>query len=170
MRTGTFTRPNEIAPDQIARGAMPSLSPARPSGKRHVLRRAPCSRSREAYGAAQTTQANPNGVELVGAVPEGPSGIEIFYLMLAATIVGFITVFQTRANAAGLRLHHWSAFVVALAVAGSLVFTLVDGPLLHRLDLPVLEVWGSRALQLACVASFASLMAVLIGRRAILPT
>jgi len=57
-----------------------------------------------------------------------------------------------------------------LAVAASLVFTLVDGPLLHRLDLPVLESWGILALQLLAVASFTSLMAVLIGRWAILPT
>jgi hypothetical protein len=82
---------------------------------------------------------------------------------LATTIVGFITVFQVRANAGALSLRQWTAFVVALAVAGSLVFTLVDGPLLDRLDLPVLESWGILALQLLAVVSFASLMAVLIG-------
>ena len=98
-----------------------------------------------------------------------PNGLESFYLMLATTIVGFITVFQVRANAAGLRLRQWTVFV-ALAVAGSLVFTLVEGPLLGRLELPVLESWGILALQLAAVASFASLMAVLIGPWAILPT
>ncbi|HVQ97774.1 MAG TPA: hypothetical protein VMS16_03010, partial [Mycobacterium sp.] len=99
-----------------------------------------------------------------------PNGIEVFYLMLVATIVGFTTVFQVRANAGTLSLRRWTAFVVALAVAASLVFTLVDGPLLHRLHLPVLESWGILALQLLAVASFASLMAVLIGRWAILPT
>lgn len=112
-------------------------------------------------------------VRVVDTHPLGvhdPNGTEIFYLMLVATIVGFITVFQIRANAPGLPLRHWSAFVVALAVAGSLVFTLVDGPLLHRLDLPVLESWGILALQLVAVSSFASLMLVLIGRWAIVPT
>jgi hypothetical protein len=112
-------------------------------------------------------------VRVVDAHPLGthdPNGVEIFYLMLVATIVGFITVFQVRAQAAGLRLHHWSAFIVALAVAGSLVFALVDGPLLDRLDLPVLEAWGILALQLLAVSSFASLMLVLIGRWAIIPT
>ena len=57
-----------------------------------------------------------------------------------------------------------------LAVAAPCVFTLVDGPLLRRLHLPVLESWGILALQLLAVTSFASLMVVLIGRWAILPT
>src|SRR5829696_6190412 len=99
-----------------------------------------------------------------------PNGLKIFYLMLAATIAGFLTVFQVRANAGGLPLGQWTVFVLALAVAASLAFTLVEGPLLHLLELPVLESWGILALQLAAVASFASLMAVLIGRWAILPT
>jgi hypothetical protein len=102
--------------------------------------------------------------------PHDPNGVEIFYLMLVSTIVGFITVFQVRAQAAGLRLHHWSAFIVGLAVVASLVFALVEGPLLDRLDLPVLEVWGILALQLLAVSSFASLMLVLIGRWALIPT
>ncbi|MGH3783246.1 MAG: hypothetical protein ACRDRO_22165 [Pseudonocardiaceae bacterium] len=99
-----------------------------------------------------------------------PNGLEVFYLMLVTTIVGFTTVFQVRTNAGSLSLRRWTAFVVALAVAASCVFTLVDGPLLHRLHLPVLESWGILALQLLAVASFTSLMAVLIGRWAILPT
>jgi hypothetical protein len=99
-----------------------------------------------------------------------PSGVDIFYLMLVTTIVGFITVFQVHANARGLRLKSWTVFLVGLALAGSLVLTLVDGPLLQRLDLPVPEIWGILALQLLAVASFTSLMSVLIGRWAILPT
>jgi hypothetical protein len=99
-----------------------------------------------------------------------PSGVDIFYLMIVTTIIGFLTVFQVRANAGGLVLRHWSAFVVVLALVASLALTLVDGPLLDRLDLPVLESWGILAMQLVAVASFASLMTVLIGRWAILPT
>jgi hypothetical protein len=99
-----------------------------------------------------------------------PSGLKLFYLMLVATIAGFLTTFQVRANAGGLSLRQWTVFVLALAVTASLAFTLVEGPLLHLLDLPLLESWGILALQLLAVASFASLMAVLIGRWAILPT
>jgi hypothetical protein len=112
-------------------------------------------------------------VRVVDTHPLGgadPNGVETFYLMIVATIVGFLTVFQVRTNAGGLSLGRWTALVVALAVAAGLVFTLVDGPLLGRLELPVLESWGILALQLLAVASFASLMAVLLGRWAILPT
>jgi hypothetical protein len=112
-------------------------------------------------------------VRVVDTHPLGladPNGVDAFYLMLVTTIIGFITVFQVRANAGAMSLRQWTAFVVALAVAAPFAFTLVDGPLLHRLDLPVLESWGILALQLLAVASFTSLMLVLIGRWAIVPT
>jgi len=102
--------------------------------------------------------------------PRDPSGVEIFYLMLVTTIVGFLTVFQVRANAGPLTERGWTVFVVALAFAGSLGLTLVDGLLLHRIDLPVAEAWGILALQLLAVASFTSLMLTLVGRWAIVPT
>jgi hypothetical protein len=98
-----------------------------------------------------------------------PNGVDIFYLMLVSTIVGFISVFQVRANAAGLSLRQWSGFVAALAACAGLVLTLVDAGL-HRLDVPILETWGILALQIAAVASFASLAAVLFGRWSIVPT
>src|ERR671930_230398 len=99
-----------------------------------------------------------------------PSGMDIFYLMLVATIVGFITVFQIGAQVSEMSLRHWTEFIIGLALAASLVFVLVDGPLLHRLDLPIVETWGILALQLLAVASFARLMTVLVGRWSILPT
>ncbi|MEN3356293.1 MAG: hypothetical protein V7637_275 [Mycobacteriales bacterium] len=102
--------------------------------------------------------------------PADPNGLEIFYLMLVPTIIGFITFLQISAHAAGLSLRRWTAIMVGLAVVASLVFTLVDGPLLHRLSLPLLQTWGILTLQLVAVASFASLMLVLIGRWALLPT
>lgn len=102
--------------------------------------------------------------------PHDPSGVDAFYLMLVSTIVGFITILQLRANAGGLSLRSWAVLVPVLAVAASLVFTLVDGPLLNRLALPVPETWGILALQLLAVASFASLMFVWLGRWGLIPT
>jgi hypothetical protein len=102
--------------------------------------------------------------------PADPSGIDIFYLMLVTTIIGFFTVLQVRANAGGLSLRQWTVFVVAMAVAAPLALTLVDGLLLHRLDLPLWHTWGILMLDLLAVASFTSLMAVLIGRWAVLST
>ena len=98
-----------------------------------------------------------------------PSGLDIFYLMLVTTIIGFFTVCQLRANSGGLSPQRWTAFVVGVALMASLALTLVDGPLPHRLELPVAQTWGILALQLLAAASFASLMSVLIGRWAVLP-
>jgi hypothetical protein len=102
--------------------------------------------------------------------PSDPNGVDIFYLMLVATIVGFLTVFQVRANAGGVPLPHWTAFVAGLAVAAGLAFTLVIGPILGRLPVPAAETWGILALHILAVAAFASSMTVLAGRWAILPT
>ena len=98
-----------------------------------------------------------------------PNGVDIFYLMLVSTIVGFLSVFQVRANAPGLSLRQWGGYVASLAVGAGLVFALVDAGL-HRLDVPILETWGILALQIAAVASFASLASVVLGRWSILPT
>jgi hypothetical protein len=98
-----------------------------------------------------------------------PNGVDIFYLMLVSTIIGFLSVFQVRANAAGLSLRQWIGFVAALAAGAALVLTLVDAGL-HRLDVPILETWGILALQILAVASFASLAGVLLGRWSIVPT
>ncbi len=99
-----------------------------------------------------------------------PNGVDIFYLMLVTTIIGFITVFQVRAQVPGLEERHHVSFVLLLALVGSLVMAAVDGPLLHRPAATFPEEWGILAVHLLAVASFASLMNVLIGRWAILPT
>ena len=102
--------------------------------------------------------------------PHDPSGIDVFYLMLVATIVGFLTVFQLVAHAGRLSNRQWWLSIVLLSIVASLVFALVEGPILERVDLPVPEGWGILALQVLAVASFARLMTLLIGRWAILPT
>jgi hypothetical protein len=101
--------------------------------------------------------------------PSDPNGVDIFYLMLVASVVGFVTVFQVRANAGGLPLRHWTAWVVGLALAAGLTLTLVVGPLLGRFHVPVPETWGILTLHILAVASFASVMTVLVGRWAMLP-
>ncbi len=89
--------------------------------------------------------------------------------MLVATIIGFLTVFQVRTNAGGLGLNPWTTWVVGFALAAALALTLVVGPVLDRFHVPVVETWGILALHILAVASFASVMTVLVGRWAILP-
>jgi hypothetical protein len=125
-----------------------------------------------ARALARVASADP-GVRVIDTHPLGandPNGVDIFYLMLGTTILGFVTAFQVRANAAPLSLRGWCCFVLLHAALGALVLTLVAGPLLRRLALPVGEGWAILTLQLVAAASFASLMAVLAGKWAILPT
>jgi hypothetical protein len=116
------------------------------------------------------TDARIRVVDTHPLAPADPSGVDIFYLVLVSTVIGFITVFQVRANVGGLPLDQWWWFVVAFALAAALALTLVVGPIFHRLALPVLESWGILALQVVTVSSFAATMLLLIGRWAILPT
>jgi hypothetical protein len=101
---------------------------------------------------------------------DDPSGLDIFYLMLVATIVGMVTVFQVRGAAPGLALRHHIRFVLGLAVLASTVLTLVDGPLLHRPAALYPQEWGILTAHLIAVSSFASLMAVAVGAWAVVPT
>jgi hypothetical protein len=99
-----------------------------------------------------------------------PNGLDLFYRMLVATIIGFITVFQVLAHAGRLTLRQHAGFVLGLAVVASFVLTLVGGALLHGFAASQPEEWGILALHLLAVSSFASLMTVLLGRWAIVPT
>ncbi len=101
---------------------------------------------------------------------DDPNGLDIFYLMLVATIVGMVTVFQVRGQVPGLQLRHHISFVIGLAVLASTVLTLVDGPLLHRPAALYPEEWGILAVHVLAVSSFSSLMVVLVGAWAIVPS
>jgi hypothetical protein len=98
-----------------------------------------------------------------------PSGLAEFYLTLAATILGFVTTFQLRANARPLSLRAWFGFTGALVVLGSLVLVSLTTALLH-VPIPFLHAWLLVGLQMATASAFAATMAVLIGRWALLPT
>jgi hypothetical protein len=119
-----------------------------------------------------TASADP-AVRVVDTHPLGsrdPNGLEVYFLMLVVTLVGFMTVFQVRANVGRFPLRQKIVLIVGLAAVASLIITVLGGSLLHRLPLPMGESWGILALQVTAVASFAELMAVLIGRWAIVPT
>jgi hypothetical protein len=99
-----------------------------------------------------------------------PQGLVSFYVTLAATILGFVSMFQLRANAGDLSLRAWLAVLAALAVLGGLVLTAVVGPIIGALNGGFAELWLALSAEVATSALFASAMLVLIGRWAILPT
>jgi hypothetical protein len=102
--------------------------------------------------------------------PTDPLGLNSFYVSIAATVMGFVTAFQLRQHASGLRLRDWLAVIGVLAGGGGLALALVTGPLLHALPAPIPELWAALAAQIAVAALFNSTMLVLFGRWAIIPT
>ena len=101
---------------------------------------------------------------------QDPSGLASFYLTIGATILGFVTTFQLRANARPLPLPPWLAFTGGLAILGSLVLVSVVTGVLHALPVPFFEGWGVLALQMITATAVAATMSTLIGRWAIIPT
>ncbi|WP_225594142.1 DUF3533 domain-containing protein [Mycolicibacterium fortuitum] len=99
-----------------------------------------------------------------------PQGLATFYVVIAATILGFVTMFQLRANLNQVTLRQWLAVVAVLSMLGGATLSLVAGPVLDALNPPFLQIWALLALQIAIAALFNSTMLVLIGRWAIIPT
>jgi hypothetical protein len=124
--------------------------------------------------AAQAVPARAGGplqiVDLHPLPPADPQGLASFYATLAATILGFVTIFQLRANAGSLSLRAWLVCIVVLALVGGLVLALITDPLLKALRGPFPELWAALAAEVAAAALFNSAMLTLIGRWAIIPT
>ena len=109
-------------------------------------------------------------VDLHPLPPSDPAGLATFYLVIASTILGFISMFQLRANVATLTLGRWLACIAVLAVVGGATLATVSGPILGALRAPFWELWPLVSLQIGVAATFNSLMLVLIHRWAIIPT
>ena len=108
-------------------------------------------------------------VDLYPLPPSDPAGLATFYLVIAATLLGFTTMFQLRANVKTLSLPHWLGCVAVLAVIGGAALAFVIGPVLHALTAPFPELWLLVSLQIGIAATFNSAMLVLMHRWAIIP-
>jgi hypothetical protein len=99
-----------------------------------------------------------------------PQGLDAFYATIAATLLGFVTMFQLRANAAGLPLRGWLVSIATLCLGGGLVLTTVTSALIGALHGSFPELWAALAAEIAAAALFNSAMLAWLGRWAILPT
>jgi hypothetical protein len=120
--------------------------------------------------ASLTARTHIRVVDLRPLPHKDPQGLVSFYVTLAATILGFVSMFQLRANAGGMSLRGWFAAVGALAAVGGLLLAVVTDPLLGSLNGPFAELWGALAAQIVVAALFNCTMLTLIGRWAIIPT
>ncbi len=100
-----------------------------------------------------------------------PSGLVLFYIALACTIIGFVGAIQTRVNAARLTLGGELAWDVVRAALVALIVSLTAGPILGFESFPVLPVWALLTVAVFVAGSVYSFFRVVIGGKwALMPT
>ncbi|GGM19339.1 hypothetical protein GCM10010129_74550 [Streptomyces fumigatiscleroticus] len=99
-----------------------------------------------------------------------PRGLAIFYISLAAVIIGFVGAIQLSVHARALTPLERIAFTVAYALLGGFAIAATVDWLLGALDLPFVESWLILALTMFASGMVFTMFNTLIGRWAMLPT
>ncbi|MEV1172514.1 ABC transporter permease [Nonomuraea sp. NPDC049784] len=99
-----------------------------------------------------------------------PRGLAIFYITLAAVIIGFTGAAQLSANAADLNAGERIAFTALYAALGAFAIVAIVDWLLGALDLPVPESWLILALTMFTTGMVFTMFNTFLGRWAMLPT
>ncbi|MES4906218.1 MULTISPECIES: ABC transporter permease [unclassified Streptomyces] len=102
--------------------------------------------------------------------PGDPRGLAIFYISLAAVIIGFIGAIQLSVNARDLNPGERIAFTVLYALLGGFTIAAIVDWGLGALDLPFVESWMILALTMFTSGMVFSMFNVLFGRWALIPT
>ena len=103
--------------------------------------------------------------------PNDPSGMALFYIALAAVIIGFVGALQTRANAPDMSLAADLAWDAARVVLAGFAITVAIGPILRIENLPVLPVWALLSVTMWMAGMTANVFRHLLGPRwGMLPT
>ncbi|MFE2673765.1 ABC-2 transporter permease [Streptomyces hygroscopicus] len=99
-----------------------------------------------------------------------PRGLAVFYISLAATIIGFLGAIQLSVNASPLNPAERIAFIVAYALLGGFTIAAIVDWGLGALRLPFWESWSILALTMVTSGLVFSMFNVLFGRWALIPT
>ncbi|MFC6879245.1 ABC transporter permease [Actinomadura yumaensis] len=99
-----------------------------------------------------------------------PQGLAIFYISLAAVIIGFVGAIQLSVHARALNAGERIAFIAAYAVLGGFTICAIVDWLLGVLDLPFKESWAILALTMFCSGMVFTMFNTLVGRWAMIPT
>jgi hypothetical protein len=103
--------------------------------------------------------------------PNDPSGLVLFYLALASTIIGFVGAIQTRVNASGMTIAGELAWDAGRAVLVGLVISLTTGPVFGFETFPFLPVWGVLAMTVFIAGAVYNFFRVIVGGKwALMPT
>ncbi|MGW1466214.1 ABC transporter permease [Streptomyces sp. NPDC002308] len=102
--------------------------------------------------------------------PGDPRGLALFYISLAAVILGFVGAIQLSVHARSLTPPERILFTVAHALFGAFAIAAVVDWGLGALDLPFLQSWLILAFTMFTSAMVFTMFNTLIGRWAMLPT
>ncbi|WP_406105544.1 ABC transporter permease [Streptomyces sp. NBC_01003] len=99
-----------------------------------------------------------------------PRGLAIFYISLAAVIIGFVGAIQLSVQASALNPLERIAYTVVYAMLGGFVIAAVVDWWLGALDLPFAESWAILALTMFTSGMVFTMFNTLVGRWAMIPT
>ncbi|MGP3977230.1 ABC transporter permease [Streptomyces sp. 8N114] len=99
-----------------------------------------------------------------------PRGLAIFYISLAAVIIGFVGAIQLSVHARALNPPERIAFTVAYALLGGFVIAALVDWGLDALHLPFVRSWLILALTMFASGMVFTMFNTLVGRWAMLPT
>jgi hypothetical protein len=99
-----------------------------------------------------------------------PRGLAIFYISLAAGIIGFVGAIQLNVHASELDPLERIAYIVAYALLGGFTIAAVVDWWLGALKLPFAESWAILALTMVTSGMVFTMFDTLVGRWAMLPT
>lgn len=113
----------------------------------------------------------PVAVKDIKPLQEGdPRGLAIFYISLAAVIIGFVGAIQLSVHARGLNPAERIGFTALYALLGAFVIAAVVDWWLGAVDLPFVESWLILALTMFTSGMVFTMFNTLFGRWAMIPT
>lgn len=102
--------------------------------------------------------------------PGDPRGLAIFYISLAAVIIGFVGAIQLSVHARGLNPAERIAFTLGYALLGAFAIAAVVDWWLGALDLPFVQSWLILALTMFTSGMVFTMFNTLFGRWSMIPT
>ncbi|MER5889166.1 ABC transporter permease [Streptomyces sp. NPDC001941] len=102
--------------------------------------------------------------------PGDPRGMAIFYISLAAVIIGFVGAIQLSVHARGLNPPERIGFTAAYALLGGFTIAAVVDWWLGAVDLPFVQSWLILALTMFTSGMVFTMFNTLFGRWAMIPT
>ncbi|MFF3574282.1 ABC transporter permease [Nocardia jiangxiensis] len=126
--------------------------------------------STTATAVAATTHVPVTTTDLVPLQHGDPRGLGLFYITLAAVIVGFVGAIQLNVNAAALRHVERILFTAAYSLLGGFGIAVTVDWILDAIRLPFVESWLILALTMFTSGMVCSMFTALLGRWAMVPT